>query len=820
MKRGESTEDLIFNGQTHSPEDIIGETLFPMTHDGSMGANTIAADAIATALPTKPQNNASNTRKVTKRQTSKTENKLENEKRSGHGKDKNGYGLRKKDYESGEKKGCSYPRPIVTHQLSVDDSWIKVELPESGSNITPYTKIPREYKLKIFVMVLSVVIIVSTILIWYFHPNTNGNIRLGDHLKLGRRSRRLILDNIEGEIVLYADLGTRLPQTNPVGCAPLEEERDENLNELCLGFLEIGQLNVSRSNHGYKDKTIECYDINWSLVYDYDLTDCFKFGNAHWYGGGTINGYPYPLENKTVDGASFLTGRIQDGDEFGSVLNPSWFNSNGVSIQMDQSLPLYISISHDSKNAADSGEMCISSKCDNVSYASNCETSSMRYTICSAGDNSPRTIQGFLKNHQSSNSSASEINTKYITHPVWSTAAVYGGNLTSGDLNSFINEIAKHSEETEDELGTVIIEEGWQGVEGDLEFDNARFENIRQILAHAENLGFEINIAVTPFIAVESEIFHETVRQNLLVSDASGVVPGLTALDSNIVAVLDFTYNTTQEWFIDRLKTLARSYGIDSYVFKYGQVRSLPYQPHFHSRETSPSQFSNSLSHIASSINSKVVTSSYYGQQSIPIFMQMSPMMSSWNRTNGIKGVIPAILAHSAIGKTFVIPPSVGGFTDNSCSDSELFIRWFQLSIFLPVLHLSVPPWYCIHNNKLVLEIASELLLIRKNIVIPKLLQTIKYIESNLTDGSELINPIWWIAPNDDVALTVSDQFLIGSDLLVAPVLEQGATSKQVYLPVGTWQDIKGDKHEGGSWVHYDVSLTDVLYFIKQPSVD
>ena len=56
--------------------------------------------------------------------------------------------------------------------------------------------------------------------------------------------------------------------------------------------------------------------------------------------------------------------------------------------------------------------------------------------------------------------------------------------------------------------------------------------------------------------------------------------------------------------------------------------------------------------------------------------------------------------------------------------------------------------------------------------------------ESMMT-GAPIVRPLWWIAPLDAVALSIDTEFLLGDTLLVAPVLEQGATSRDIYLPAG-----------------------------------
>lgn len=86
----------------------------------------------------------------------------------------------------------------------------------------------------------------------------------------------------------------------------------------------------------------------------------------------------------------------------------------------------------------------------------------------------------------------------------------------------------------------------------------------------------------------------------------------------------------------------------------------------------------------------------------------------------------------------------------------------------------------------------------------------------SITTSYPITRPLWWIAPVDEAALTVDDQFLLWDDLLVAPVLEQGATTRRLYLPAGRWRDeLKGQTLDGNTWIDYPVSLQDLPYFTK-----
>ena len=73
------------------------------------------------------------------------------------------------------------------------------------------------------------------------------------------------------------------------------------------------------------------------------------------------------------------------------------------------------------------------------------------------------------------------------------------------------------------------------------------------------------------------------------------------------------------------------------------------------------------------------------------------------------------------------------------------------------------------------------------------------------------------IDPFDKEGLDVADEFCVGDDLLVAPVLEVGAHEREVYLPKGIWKDgIDGSLRKGGRWIHhYKTKLDQIPYFSR-----
>ncbi|MBE7015014.1 MAG: glycoside hydrolase, partial [Ruminococcaceae bacterium] len=62
----------------------------------------------------------------------------------------------------------------------------------------------------------------------------------------------------------------------------------------------------------------------------------------------------------------------------------------------------------------------------------------------------------------------------------------------------------------------------------------------------------------------------------------------------------------------------------------------------------------------------------------------------------------------------------------------------------------------------------------------------------------------------------INDQFMLGENILVAPVIKKGQKIRTVILPSGEWESYKGEIFEGGKTVEIPVTLKDIPYFIKK----
>jgi alpha-glucosidase/alpha-D-xyloside xylohydrolase len=83
-----------------------------------------------------------------------------------------------------------------------------------------------------------------------------------------------------------------------------------------------------------------------------------------------------------------------------------------------------------------------------------------------------------------------------------------------------------------------------------------------------------------------------------------------------------------------------------------------------------------------------------------------------------------------------------------------------------------------------------------------------------------VMRALWLHYPDDARAAACGDQYLFGKNLLVAPVVEKGATTRQVYLPRGSWYDFwTGEPIQGGREISRDVSLDIMPLYVRAGSI-
>jgi alpha-glucosidase len=178
---------------------------------------------------------------------------------------------------------------------------------------------------------------------------------------------------------------------------------------------------------------------------------------------------------------------------------------------------------------------------------------------------------------------------------------------------------------------------------------------------------------------------------------------------------------------------------------------------------------------------------------------------------------IPMFTTLGLSGEAFV-GSDVGGFMGRG--NGELLVRAYQISFLAPFCRnhkvidgYDQEPW---RFGKYYEDIIRKYLKLRYQFL-PFLYTTLE--EAHQT-GAPLFRPLVLNYQNDPNTYNLDDEFMIGNDLLVAPVVKPDVTRRLVYLPGGAWYDYwTNKKYEGGTMVSIDAPLETVPMFVRAGAI-
>jgi len=189
---------------------------------------------------------------------------------------------------------------------------------------------------------------------------------------------------------------------------------------------------------------------------------------------------------------------------------------------------------------------------------------------------------------------------------------------------------------------------------------------------------------------------------------------------------------------------------------------------------------------------------------------------ADWSRASGIGSVIPDMLNRS-IGGAYGFVSEIGGYVDlPERPEKELLIRWAQLASLSPVHRLHGGPINGTHMpwRYDAETVAAYRATAHRHIAAQPLIMDL-WRRAEAT-GMPITRPLWLAYPNDPEAVTREQQFLLGEDVLVAPVVTDGARQRQVYFPEGCWRHPEdGRRFDGPATRQVDAPLDALPYFFR-----
>ena len=358
--------------------------------------------------------------------------------------------------------------------------------------------------------------------------------------------------------------------------------------------------------------------------------------------------------------------------------------------------------------------------------------------------------------------------------------------------------------------GVLMIDDTWQEDYGNWDFHPKRFPNPKAMVARLHELGFEVMLWTCPFVSADSTIFRSLRDQGLLVRGADGD-PVMRKWWNGHSAVLDGSNPKAIAWFMEQLQRLMADYAIDGFKFDAGDAdfyrdADVTAQPITANGQTE----AWARVGLGFSLNEYRACWKCAG---LPLVQRLADKSHKWGDT-GLASLIPNGLAQGLMGYAFICPDMIGGGMDSdfygptASLDGELFVRSAQCAALFPMMQFSAAPWrvlsaknagYCLETTRLHERLAPEIEAIARDAA-----QT----------GEPILRHMAYEFPTGGYEF-VADQFMLGSEILVAPVITQG-DRRLIRFPAGAWRGDDGSLVHGPTELEVDAPLSRLPWYRRE----
>jgi alpha-D-xyloside xylohydrolase len=337
-------------------------------------------------------------------------------------------------------------------------------------------------------------------------------------------------------------------------------------------------------------------------------------------------------------------------------------------------------------------------------------------------------------------------------------------------------------------------------------------EAFAEIASH----GVKICLWLNPYLPEGHPIYDEAKAKGYMLTTADGAVARLEFGEP--VGVVDFTNPAAKEWWKDHLRQLARlggsvfkpDYGdrvAEEAIFANGKSGKEMHSPFLH-------LYAEAAYEVAQEINGEGIVwrrAGYIGSQRYPGTWAGDTQIT-WE---GMQGALRGGLSAGFGGEAFW-SHDMGGFVGEKPSP-ELYIRWTQLGLFSPFsrYHGTQPrePW---EYGETALNVARHYVNLRYSLI-PYFLACASEAH---TTGLPLLRHMHLEFQDDPATSHLDDQFMLGPDLLVAPLMQDGARHRMVYFPAGKWYALEGGATFTGPRFHeVDAPLERIPVFVRAGAV-
>jgi len=391
------------------------------------------------------------------------------------------------------------------------------------------------------------------------------------------------------------------------------------------------------------------------------------------------------------------------------------------------------------------------------------------------------------------------------TPPLW-TFGLWMGRESYSSENE-VREVAKKLRRERIPSDVIHLDTGWTEVPHrcDFEFSPSRFPHPERMLSDLKESGFRVSLWQLPYLNPENELRAEAIERDHIILSANGKPP----VDD---AVLDLSKPEAVRWYQRKLARLLER-GVSIFTADFGEAAPLTgiYDARhggFHEHNLYPLRYNKAVAEITKEVLGKGVIfarSAWAGSQRYPLHWGGD----AENTDTAMAATLRAGLSLGLCGFSFW-SHFIGGFAYSSPED--LYRRWLAFGVLCSHsrCHGTPPtePWE--YGEKFTDDF-------RRTVEMKYRLMPYVYAQAKLAslNGHPMLRTLFFEYPEDRTSWLVEDEYLFGTDILVAPLMEE-ARSRDVYLPPGLWSDYqRGETLEGPRWHHVRAGEIPVVMLVR-----
>jgi len=358
----------------------------------------------------------------------------------------------------------------------------------------------------------------------------------------------------------------------------------------------------------------------------------------------------------------------------------------------------------------------------------------------------------------------------------------------------------------------IHFDTGWFDVDWqcDYKFSENRFQNPQQMLKDLRSQGFHVCLWQLPYFTPKNRYFSELIEKDMYVKNGNGELPYEDV-------VLDFSNPETVKWYQDKLAGLL-NIGVSAIKVDFGEAAPLngiyaSGKSGWYEHNLYPVRYDMAVSEITKKLHNENIMwarAAWAGSQRYPLHWGGDAATTN----TGLLGTLRAGLSFGLSGFSFW-SHDMGGFVKSTPED--LYCRWIPFGFLTSHTraHGAPPtePW--LYDSKRVQDV------FRKSAEMKYRLMPYVYAQAKecTEKGLPMLRALFVEFLDDPGAWKVDDEYLFGSQILVAPLLEFGMTGRTVYLPEGKWIDYQTEKVYEGGWHRIEAGSLPIIMLVRDGSV-